>query len=259
MGTEAALTDYLDVKAAFYNKAWFIQNDPISIPHRFTRKEDIEISGFLTATLAWGQRPMILKKAGLLMSLMEDNPHDFITQTSDKEFGRFKHFVYRTFNGYDCSYFMSALRGVYLHHGGLEPVFEAGYRNGSIQEALSGFRKVFLSYAPMSRTGKHVADVDRNSSAKRLNMFLRWMVRQQDEVDFGLWTTIDPGHLMIPLDVHVGRVARQLGLLTRKQDDWKAVEELTAALRCFRPHDPVYYDFALFGLGVYEARIAGRA
>lgn len=247
-----ALKSFLDEKASFYNQHWFIQNDPISIPHRFNQKEDIEISAFLAATIAWGQRPMILKKADLLMQLMDNSPHAFLTQTSTNEFSRFSRFIYRTFNGYDCLYFVGALRAIYIHHQGLEQVFMAGFGSGSTKDSLTGFRNIFMSFEPLSRTGKHVADVTRNSSAKRLNMFLRWMVRGNDEVDFGLWKRIKPANLMIPLDVHVGRVARKLGLLHRKQDDWKAVEELTAALRLFRPDDPVYYDYALFGLGVYE-------
>jgi uncharacterized protein (TIGR02757 family) len=252
METNWALKSFLDEKAGLYNQKWFIQNDPISIPHRFSLKEDIEISAFLTATISWGQRPMILKKAALLMQLMDNSPHAFLTQSSTKEFSRFASFVYRTFNGYDCLYFVSALREIYLHHKGLQQVFMDGFGSGSTKDSLTGFRNVFMSFEPLSRTGKHVADVNRNSSAKRLNMFLRWMVRGNDEVDFGLWKGIKPANLMIPLDVHVGRVARKLGLLHSKQDDWNAVEELTAALRLFRPDDPVYYDYALFGLGVYE-------
>jgi len=252
METNRDLKIFLDEKADFYNQQWFIKNDPISIPHRFTKKLDIEISAFLTATISWGQRPMILKKASLLMALMDNAPHDFLTQSSTKEFSRFGSFVYRTFNGYDCLYFVSALREIYTKHQGLEDVFMAGYSNGSVKDAIANFRKLFMSWEPLQRTGKHVADVNRNSSAKRLNMFLRWMVRRNDQVDFGLWKGLNPSDLMIPLDVHVGRVARKFGLLTRKQDDWKAVEELTSALRSFRPDDPVYYDYALFGLGVYE-------
>lgn len=252
MKSKGELKLFLDEKASFYNQKWFIINDPISIPHRFSCKEDIEISAFLTATISWGQRAMILKKATLLMGLMENSPYEFITRYSSKEFSKFGSFVYRTFNGYDCIYFVSALREIYLHHQGLEKVFMTGYANGSLKEAMCLFRKLFMSFEPMPRTGKHVANVNNNASAKRLNMFLRWMVRKEGAVDFGLWKDIRPSDLMIPLDVHVGRVARQLGLLERKQDDWKAVDELTAALRLFRPDDPVFYDFALFGLGVYE-------
>lgn len=247
------LKDFLDANAAFYCARWFVSNDPVSIPHRYTKKEDIEISAFLTATLSWGQRAMIIKKAGLLMDMMDNDLHNFLTGSSTREFNRFTGFVYRTFNGIDCSYFISALREIYLNHNGLEEAFMAGYRkNGSVREALAAFRRLFMQFEPLPRTGKHVADVDRNASAKRLNMFLRWMVRDDDQVDFGLWKGISAADLMIPLDLHVGRVARKLGLLNRKQNDWKAVEELTDSLRRFRSDDPVYYDYALFGLGVYE-------
>ncbi len=248
---------FLDEKARTYNEKWFILNDPISIPHRYSKKNDIEISAFLTATISWGQRAMIVKKAGVMMDMMDNVPYEFITQASTNEFSRFGSFVYRTFNGYDCLYFVSALREIYLHHQGLETVFMEGYRkNGSVKESLAGFRDIFMSFEPLSRTGKHLANVSKNTSAKRLNMFLRWMVRNDGVVDFGIWNEINTSDLMIPLDVHVGRVARKLGLLERKQNDWKAVEELTAALRIFRPEDPVYYDYALFGLGVYEGKMA---
>ncbi|MDR2928289.1 MAG: TIGR02757 family protein [Cytophagaceae bacterium] len=249
---ESNLKQFLDEKALFYNQQWFIEKDPVSIPHRFARKEDIEISAFLTATIAWGQRPMILKKAALLMQMLDNEPHDFITAASTHEFSRFATFVYRTFNGFDCCYFVSALREIYLRHGGLEMVFTDAYQAGSVKESLHTFRNLFLSYHPLKRTEKHIANVVKNASAKRLNMFLRWMVRRGDAVDFGLWTGIEQSDLMIPLDVHAGRTARKLGLLVRKQDDWKAVAELTANLKEFRPADPVFYDYALFGLGVYE-------
>ena len=242
----------LDQKANFYNQNWFILEDPISIPHRFSEKEDIEISGFLTAIIAWGQRPMILKKAAILMEMMNNSPYLFITKSPIDEFEKFNKFIYRTFNGIDCTYFISALREIYLNYGGLEAVFMNGYQKGSIKEALIGFRKIFLSFEPLKRTCKHIANVEKNASAKRLNMFLRWMVRNDKTVDFGLWKNISPADLMIPLDLHVGRTARKLGLLTRKQDDWKAVEELTENLKSFKPDDPVFYDYALFGLGIYE-------
>jgi uncharacterized protein (TIGR02757 family) len=242
---------FLEAKTEQYNKKWFVFNDPVSVPHRFQRKEDIEISGFLTATIAWGQRPAILKKANLLMDLMDGAPYNFITQQSELEFARFSTFVYRTFNGVDCQYFISALRQIYLSEGGLEKVFTEGFlQNASVYAALAYFRKVFISYQPMARTGKHLANVEKGSAAKRLNMFLRWLVRDDGIVDFGLWKGIPASSLMMPLDVHVGRVARQMGLLKRRQNDWKAVEELTQNLRCFDANDPVRYDYALFGMGV---------
>ena len=249
------LKKFLDERLNYYNQKWFISDDPISIPHRFSQKEDIEISGFLTAIIAWGQRPMILKKAEILMEMMENSPYQYITQSSIKDFNKFNTFVYRTFNGIDATYFISALRQIYLNHGGLESVFMNGFQNGSIKEALIGFRKIFLSFAPLQRTCKHIANVDKNASAKRLNMFLRWMVRNDKSVDFGLWKNISPAHLMIPLDLHVGKTARMLGLLNRKQNDWKAVVELTENLKSFNPNDPVCYDYALFGLGIYEKNL----
>ena len=251
MEEDLCLKNFLDEKAIYFNQEWFIEKDPVSIPHRFEIKEDIEISGFLTSILSWGQRPMILKKASILMELLENKPFEFITLASKEEFARFKTFIYRTFNGTDCSYFVSALREIYLFHGGLENVFINGYQNNSIKDALINFRKVFLSFKPPERTCKHFANVEKNASAKRLNMFLRWMVRDDKIVDFGLWKGISASDLMIPLDLHAGRTARKLGLLKRNQNDWKAVEELTLKLKSFRPDDPVFYDYALFGVGVY--------
>ena len=246
------LKKILDEKANFYNQKWFIQQDPISIPHQFSKKEDIEISGFIIATIAWGQRPMIIKKATILMEMMENAPYSFITQTSIKDFEKFNKFVYRTFNGIDCVYFITALRQIYLFHGGLESVFMKGYKNGSIKETLIYFRKIFFSFEPFERTYKHIANVEKNASAKRLNMFLRWMVRNDNIVDFGLWKNISTAHLMIPLDLHVGRTARKLELINRNQNDWKTVEELTNKLKLFNPNDPTFYDYALFGMGIYE-------
>jgi uncharacterized protein (TIGR02757 family) len=252
MINELELKEFLDEKALFYNQKWFILKDPVSIPHCFKRKEDIEISAFLTATISWGQRPMILKKASLLMDLMENEPFEFITQSSGNDLAIFNKFVYRTFNNIDCIYFISALREIYLNHGGLENIFMTGYQNKSIKETLIYFRKLFISFKPSGRTCKHIANVEKDASAKRLNMFLRWMVRDDKIVDFGLWKGISEADLMIPLDVHSGRTARKLGLVQRKQDNWKTVEDLTLKLKTFRPNDPVFYDYALFGLGVYE-------
>ncbi len=246
--------DFLERKAEQYNGRWFIEKDPISIPHLFTKKEDIEISGFLVSTIAWGRRSMILQKARILMEWMHMSPHDFVLNADDREFSRLSGFVYRTFNGADCQYFVSALREIYLNNGGLEKVITDGYRDGgSVHAALDRFRQIFMQYEALERTGKHFANVTKGSSAKRLNMYLRWMVRNDGIVDFGLWKGIRTADLMIPLDVHVGRIGRQLGLLERKQDDWKAVEELTQQLRLLRPDDPVYYDYALFGTGVFES------
>jgi uncharacterized protein (TIGR02757 family) len=252
MLAELQLKEFLDEKAFLYQARWFIDDDPVQIPHLFSNKEDIEISGFITAILAWGKRGMILSKSRELMERMDLSPADFVRNASEREFERLSGFVYRTFNEIDARYFLKALHQVYLHHGGLQKVFYDAYRSGRIIGAISHFREVFLSYGPPSRTGKHIANVLRNASAKRINMYLRWMVRRDSPVDFGLWTNIRTGDLLIPLDIHVARVARSLGLLTRKSNDLKSVTELTGKLKKFRPEDPVFYDYALFGLGVYE-------
>jgi uncharacterized protein (TIGR02757 family) len=252
MLAEQELKEFLDEKASWYQARWFIDDDPVQIPHLFSSREDIEISGFLTAIFAWGKRRMILSKAQELMERMDMSPADFVGNASEREFERLAGFVYRTFNDVDVRYFLKALHQVYLHHGGLHQVFYDGYRSDGIIGAISRFREVFLAYEPPARTGKHIANVLRNASAKRINMFLRWMVRRDSPVDFGLWTNISPADLLIPLDIHVARVARSLGLLARKSNDLKSVTELTGKLKEFRPEDPVFYDYALFGLGVYE-------
>ena len=248
-----ALKEFLDEKADYYQSRWFIDDDPVQIPHLFQEKEDIEISGFITAILSWGKRSMILSKCKELMQRMEMAPSDFVRNASDREFDRLAGFVYRTFNEVDARYFLKALHEIYVQYGGLEKVFSVGLTdNNGIVDAIAYFREVFLSFGPATRTGKHIANVRKNASAKRINMFLRWMVRCHSPVDFGLWSSISPAHLLIPLDIHVGRVARALGLLTRRANDMKSVLELTGRLKEYRPHDPVFYDYALFGLGVYE-------
>jgi uncharacterized protein (TIGR02757 family) len=248
------LKSFLEQKYLEYNRAEFVANDPVSIPHRFTGKEDIEISGFLAATLSWGQRVTIINYSNRLISLMDSSPYEFITLSGEREFARFLTFVHRTFNGDDCIYFLHALRSLYLEHGGMENVFLDGYRpRKSIIAAISHFREKMLLTPHLSRSVKHISDPHNGSASKRINMFLRWMVRNDGNgVDLGIWKKLDPADLMCPLDVHSGRVARKLGLLKRKPDDWKAVEELTANLRVFDSSDPVKYDFALFGLGVFE-------
>jgi uncharacterized protein (TIGR02757 family) len=245
------ITDYLNYKADKYNCPGFIENDPVSIPHLFTKKEDIEIAGFLAATIAWGQRKSILKSARQLMAWMDNAPYDFIKNATPADVKILEKFVYRTFNGTDCVSFMEALRQVY-NHGGLERVFTEGFqKSGNIKGAIQFFRNSFISENVPARTYKHVANPEKGSAAKRLNMFLRWMVRNDNKgVDFGLWKSIHKSALMIPLDLHSGTVARKLQLLNRTQNDWKAVEELTATLRSFDRNDPVKYDFALFGIGV---------
>jgi len=248
------MKSFLDARVQKYNTVEFIHSDPVQISHRFSRKEDIEIAAFLTATISWGQRKSIINNANRLMRLMDNSPYDFLMEADEADWKTVSGFVHRTFNGNDCLFFLESLRNIYRHHHGLEAVFTNGYNNRkNIQSALQHFREVFLSTPHEVRVRKHVSDVSANSSAKRLNMFLRWMVRNDNnEVDFGLWKNIPASALMLPLDVHTGNVARGLGLLTRKQNDWKAVEEITAALRVFDAHDPIKYDYALFGIGVFE-------
>ncbi len=247
------LKEFLDEKVEKFNRPEFIASDPIQVPRQFNQKENIEIAAFLAATIAWGNRQAIIKNAFRLITMMENQPHAFITQGVSSDFEKLVSFVHRTFNGQDCIYFMHALKNIYENHGGLETVFKTGYESGgSIKSALQYFHSVFFEI-PGERTRKHVANVERGASAKRLNMFLRWLIRNDKKgVDFGLWEGIPASALMLPLDVHTGNVARKLGLLTRKQDNWKAVEEVTNELRKFDPEDPVKYDFALFGLGVFE-------
>lgn len=240
----------LDVAVIRYNHIDFIENDPIQIPHRFSRKEDIEIAGFLAAAISWGQRKTIINNANRLMDLMDNSPYNFVME--GKDFDAVTRFIHRTFNGVDCGFFLRSLRNIYLHHGGLERVFTDGFHaEKTIFGALKHFRSVFLEIPHEKRTEKHLSDVASNSSAKRLNMFLRWMVRKDEqEVDFGLWQDIPASALMLPLDVHTGDVSRALGLLQRKQNDWRAVEEITGILRTFDAGDPIKYDFALFGMGI---------
>ena len=244
----------LDDRVKLYNRIDFIETDPVQIPHRFSRKEDIEIAGFLAATIAWGQRVSIIKNAKRLMEMMDNSPFEFITEADEREFSVVSGYVHRTFNGNDCLFFLKSLRNIYLNHGGLEDVFTKGYQSEeTVFGALMHFREVFLSLPHDKHVSKHISDVTANSSAKRLNMFLRWMVRSdENEVDFGLWKGIPASALMLPLDVHSGDVARAFGLLNRKQNDWKAVEEITAVLREFDPTDPIKYDYALFNYGLYE-------
>jgi len=251
------LTDirlFLDRKVLDFNQTTFIETDPIQIPSLFDTKENIEIAGFLAATLAWGQRPTIIRNSLSLVKLMNNNPIEFLLHTPEEEWEMFLGFKHRTFNGIDCVYFLKALKNIYQNHGGMEDVFTLGYQNeNSIFSALVYFRKVFFELDHQHRTEKHVSDVLKGASAKRLNMYLRWMVRSDKaEVDFGLWKQIPASALMLPLDLHTGNVSRKLGLLTRTQNDWKAVEEITGKLREFDPIDPIKYDFALFGLGAFE-------
>jgi uncharacterized protein (TIGR02757 family) len=250
-----SIKDFLDEKAALYNSTAFVASDPVSIPHLFSKKEDIEIAGFLAATIAWGQRMTILKNARSLMELMDDSPHQFITGFQNSDLERFDNFIHRTFNSTDCKYFFQALKNIYQQHGGLERVFHMGIGpdDTDLKNSIVNARRIFFTLPHLKRTEKHFSNPEENSAAKRINMFLRWMVRKdKNGVDFGIWKSISPALLSCPLDVHSGRVARKLGFLTRKQNDWKAVEELTSNLRLLDPDDPVKYDIALFGLGVFE-------
>lgn len=250
---DASLKDFLEEKVIQYNTVLFIEDDPISIPHLFSQKEDIEIAAFLAATIAWGNRKSIVGNARKMISLLEDDPYDFVINHTSKDLLRLKDFVHRTFNGVDFIFFVEALRNIYRNHGGLERVFEVGCGQKNLQFAISEFKKVFFEINHPARTEKHVSDPMKGSSAKRINMFLRWMVRRDGNgVDFGIWKGISPAKLSCPLDVHTGNIARKLGLLTRKQNDHKAVLELDGQLRLLDPTDPVKYDFALFGLGVFE-------
>jgi len=259
----------LDSMVKEYNHIDFISTDPIQVPHRYSRKEDIEIAAFLTATISWGQRKSIINNANRLMDIMDNSPYEFLMgkeyrsggSTHSKAVNKpgsngVADFVHRTFNSDDCLYFFESLRNIYLNYNGLEDVFSTGFLiDGTIYGSLKHFRDVFLSIPHANRIRKHISDVTSNSSAKRLNMFLRWMVRtDENKVDFGLWKNISASVLMLPLDVHSGNTARELGLLKRKQNDWKAVEEITSILRQFDPSDPVKYDFALFGYGVNESK-----
>lgn len=246
---------FLEEKTVLYNHPSFIASDPVSVPRLFSKKEDIEISGFLAATIAWGQRPTILKNARRLIHWMDDSPHDFILNARQRDFRPFQKFVHRTFNGTDCIYFLKALQHLYLNHGGLEQAFHAGMKkeDTDFRNAIVHCRKLFFGLPHLARTEKHFSNPEEGSAAKRINMFLRWMVRSDSHgVDFGIWKKMPASLLSCPLDVHSGRVARKLGLLKRNQNDWKAVMELTRNLRKLDAGDPVKYDFALFGLGVFE-------
>lgn len=256
--THQQLYELLEEKAAFYNNPGFIEKDPINIPHLFTKKEDIEIAGFLTATLAWGQRVTIINKSRELILRMDTAPYDFVMKASEKEIGSLSSFVHRTFQGEDCMYFIHTIQQIYQQHGGLEAAFLQGYEaNTNIKESISQFREVFFSSDHLHRTRKHVPDPQNGSASKRINMYLRWMIRNDEKgVDFGIWKNFKTSDLLCPLDLHSGNVARKLGLLKRKQDDWQAVEELTANLRSFDPADPVKYDFALFGTGVNKKTVS---
>ena len=249
------LKEFLEEKYHLYNKKDFIESDPISIPHLFTKKQDIEIAGFLAATIAWGNRKSIITNANKLMQWMDFAPHDFIVNARPKDLKPFEKFVHRTFNGNDCVFFLNSLQNIYGKNESMEVLFSKGLKpeDETIKNGLISFRKAFFKPKHLSRIEKHVSNPDKNSSAKRLCMYLRWMVRNNKSgVDFGIWKDIKPAQLCLPLDVHTGNVSRSLGLLKRKQNDWQAVEEITSTLKKLDAKDPIKYDFALFGLGVFE-------
>jgi len=249
------LKEFLDFKANQYNAPKFIETDPISIPHLFTKTEDREIAGFLAATIAWGQRAAIIGNATKLMKWMDYTPHDFIINFKESDIAPFLKFVHRTFNGDDCAYFLWSLKNLYQKYGKLESAFcnDFSEKETNVKNAIINFRQRFLEMDHQKRIEKHIANPDKNATTKRLNMFLRWMVRTDNKgVDFGIWNRIKPTQLVCPLDVHSARVARKLGLLKRNVNDWKAALELTENLKLLDNCDPVKYDFALFGLGIFE-------
>ncbi|WP_139959708.1 TIGR02757 family protein [Flavicella sediminum] len=250
---KSELKEFLDAKVIQYNTLEFIDSDPVQIPHLYTCKEDIEIAGFLAATIAWGKRPMIIKNSHKMMEFLGNSPYDFVMSHTDTDLDNFEHFVHRTFNLEDFKFFIQSLKNIYTQHQGLEAVFAKHKSDTSLQPAIHEFKKLFFEIPHQQRTTKHVSDPLKGSAAKRINMYLRWMVRQDNlGVDFGLWKSISPALLSCPLDVHSGNVARKLKILKRKQNDGKALLELDTTLRKLDPKDPVKYDFALFGLGVFE-------
>ncbi|MCG9790989.1 TIGR02757 family protein [Flavobacterium algicola] len=250
---QTELKEFLDEKVIQYNTLDFIDSDPVQIPHLFIQKEDIEIAGFLSATIAWGNRTMIIRNSHRMMEMMGNAPYDYVMSHTDTDLERLESFVHRTFNNLDFAFFIQSLQNIYQNHDGLESVFAKHQQPNSMQTSISEFKKTFFEIPHLSRTQKHVSDPSNNSAAKRINMYLRWMCRQDLKgVDLGIWKTVSMAALSCPLDVHSGNVARKLGLLTRKQNDAKALAELDARLRELDAKDPSKYDFALFGLGVFE-------
>ncbi len=249
------LADFLHAKVKKYNQPGFIKDDPISIPHLFTKKQDIEIAGFFAAIFAWGNRTTIIQKSKELMQRMDNSPHQFITQHTEKDLKKLVDFKHRTFNTADLLYFIEFLSLHYAKNKSLENAFTSGMnkKDETVESGLNSFGKYFFVYEHEKRTEKHIAAPEKKSTCKRLNMFLRWMVRKDDKgVDFGIWENIAPSQLICPIDLHVARVARRLNILQRKQTDWLAAVELTDYLRTLDKDDPVKYDFALFGLGAIE-------
>ncbi|MBP7514988.1 MAG: TIGR02757 family protein [Flavobacteriales bacterium] len=253
--TSSELKALLDSAYERYARPEFVEDDPINIPRAFSRREDAETIGFLTATIAWGQRVTIINNAKKLVGLLDGAPFEFVMNATETDLSQLDRFVHRTFNGIDARHFIRGIRHLYVAHGGIEHAFLENGEVGEMGAAIARFKSRFFEPSHEARTRKHVADPSKGSNAKRINMFLRWMVRPDDHgVDLGLWKRIPAAALHVPLDVHTGRVARELGLLKRKQDDWKSVVELTGQLRKFDPLDPVKYDIALFGIGVDHSK-----
>jgi len=253
--TRTEIKQLLEEKYLEYCQPQFIESDPISIPHLFEERNDIEISGLISATIAWGQRPTIIKNGKSAMQRMGNEPFRFVIEHSEKDLKALDGFVHRTFNSEDLKHFVRSLKNIYSTHESLEDVFLDGIGKSdmNMMHSIAHFKQEFFSIPHERRTQKHVSNPMKGSASKRLNMFLRWMIRPNDRgVDFGIWNRIPTSILSCPLDVHSGRNARQLGLLNRTQNDWKAVEELDNSLRLFDPNDPVKYDYALFGMGVFE-------
>lgn len=254
--TRRKIAQLLEEKADEYNRPEFIKADPIQIPKQFFEKRDIEVSAFLTAVISWGRRDMIIKNARMLIEMMGGTPGEFITEFKPSDLKPFEKFVHRTFKDADCPTFLYALQRIYLEEEGLEKCLRKCFdtekeRQGS---GWHRFKEVFFATDHLPRTRKHLPDPLTGSAAKRMNMFMRWMVRKDDRgVDFGIWESFSPAELYLPLDVHTSRTARKLGLLKRKQDDWKAVVELTETLRKIDPADPIRFDFALFGMSAFES------
>ncbi|RPE13334.1 TIGR02757 family protein [Chitinophaga lutea] len=249
------LREYLDAKAAYYNQPAFVEGDPICIPHRYRQLQDIEIAGFFAAILAWGNRTTIINKCTELMELFDDSPYDFIRHHQPRDRMRLMGFKHRTFSGLDLLYFVEFLQHYYQNLTSLQFAFSGHITpaDANVEKALIGFRHMFFAMEHPERTTKHISTPARNSACKRLNMYLRWMVRKDENgVDFGLWEYISPAQLICPMDVHVSRVAARLGLIEKADASWKTAVELTDRLRELDPEDPVKYDFALFGLGVIE-------
>lgn len=245
------LKPFLDEKAEFYNQPKFIDTDPIQIPKKYHLKEDIEISGFIIACIAWGNRKSIIKNGEILCNIIGQSPYDFVMNYKlDK--AKY-HFAHRTFNSEDLHFFFQGLKHIYLNYGGLESIFEKYQSKNFLMPAIFNLKQLFFEIPHQQRTEKHISDPSKNSACKRINMFLRWMVRKDmNGVDFGIWKKLSPAKLSCPLDVHSGKIARELKLLKRKQNDAKAVQELDKKLRKLDPSDPVKYDFALFGLNAFE-------